>query len=352
MAVMGSVRRWAAAAPVPVFVAVGHGGDPVLACMRAADGIDVVASPRHATVLVVVGHIPSAAIAPLHRVHDQVPGPRAVVVVDGEPAEIGLAAATASTPPRLVDDLLELHSAVVAGQHSEPAVGASDNPVPWQGVGPHDQGGEGMMGGVPWGRPMAMPPVTGRDGLALDRLSLVLGPFLSGLPPVLEVEVGLQGDVLEEVTLRSIPSDVGAPTPTTTFDVDPNLIALAELLSLAGLDALATTAARLATAQTRRVEDVADLRRRIDQPWGLRMTTDGLGALELEGVARTATSRWQSWLESAVVASVGDERRAIRAVSLDDLADQLVGMEVGQALLTLATLRPVLAASTARPVAV
>lgn len=348
---MGFVRRWAAAAPVPVFVAAGHGAGPVLAGLRAADGIDVVASPRHATVLVVVGHVPSAAIAALHQVHDQVPGPRAVVVVDGEPARLDLPAATGSTRARLVGDLVGLHGAVVTGQHSEPAIGASDSPVQWQGVGPHGQGGEGMMGGVPWGRPMAMPPMTGRDGLALDRLSLVLGPFLGGLPPLLEMEVGLQGDVLEEVTLHGVPPEADA-LPAITPDIDPDLVALAELLAMAGLGALAVSAARMATAPARRVEDIADLRRRIDQPWGLRMATDGVGILELPGVAPTATGRWQAWLESAAIASVGDERHATQAISLNDLADQLVGMEIGQSLLTLATLRPELAASTARPVAV
>src|SRR3546814_5404812 len=41
-------------------------------------------------------------------------------------------------------------------------------PAPWRGKGDHGQGGEGMMGGKPYGRPMAMTEGDRRDGLARD----------------------------------------------------------------------------------------------------------------------------------------------------------------------------------------
>ncbi len=345
---MDRLRRVAATAPVPVSVALGHGADAVLAELRADARVDVTASPRHATVLVVAGHVPEAAVAALGRVHDQVPAPRATVVVDGDPARLDLPAATATTRAALVDELVRVHAAVVTGQRHDSPVGPADNPVDWQGIGPHGQGGEGMMGGVPWGRPMAMPPTAGRDGLALDRLALVVGPFLAVLPPMLEVEVGLQGDVLEDVELRTVPPDPHAPTPPPTA-VDSGLVALAELLALVGLGALATTAARLARTPDRRVEDVAALRHRLDRPWGLRLGTDDLGRLDLPGVAPDPTDRWRDWLASAASTAVGDTHHAPGPVATDEVASQLVGMEVGHAVLTLVTLRPQLAASAVAP---
>ena len=61
-----------------------------------------------------------------------------------------------------------------------------------------------MMGGVPYGRPMAM-RAPDRDGLELDRLPLRLGPFFPHLPPGLVLEVKLQGDVFQEVAVGRKP---------------------------------------------------------------------------------------------------------------------------------------------------
>lgn len=347
------LRDLAATAPVPVFIAVGHGADPVLADLRASDRVEVVVSPRQATVMVVAGHVPVAMTAALGRVHDQVQAPRGTVVVGDDPARLDLPWATRSSRRDLVEDLVAVHRAVVDGERSDPIVGLPENLVEWKGVGPHGQGGEGMMGGVPWGRPMAMPPTMGRDGLALDRLSLELGPFLAGLPPMVELEVGLQGDVLEAVTLRVIPPEPDAPGMHSTADpadVDPDLVALGELLAMAGLGAMATACARLARRSDRRVEDIAALRRRLDRSWGLRVATDGIGPIDLPAVDREATDRWRAWLSSASIAVTGDPRRVVQPLVLADVAEQMVGMEVGQAMLTLATLRPEVAASAFRPV--
>ena len=199
--------------------------------------------------------------------------------------------------------LHDLQREVLTGRRDHPALLRADHPVDWQGVGPHGQGGEGMMGGTPYGRMMPMPPTEGRDGLALDRLSLRLGPFLPGLPPGLVLEVGLQGDVLEEVDLLLPDLDdppVGAPTDAAGETTDGGtgeatrlLVALAELCDLAGLGALARRAAPGGT------------RPRTPPGWrgsGVDWTGPGrcgpppTGSASLDD-GSDVTARWRAWLD-------------------------------------------------------
>lgn len=199
------------------------------------------------------------------------------------------------------------------------------------------------MGGTPYGRPMPMPPTEGRDGLALDRLSLRLGPFLAGLPAGVALDVGLQGDVLTEVEIRPVPADdalVGVPAedaaPATVRDARHRLTAIADLCAMAGLDALARRAARVAVTPTPRAVD--ELRRRLDRRWGLRAATDGVGILREGG--EDVTARWQSWFEQ-VQAALAGAAPAVPGMVPDTatVADGLVGMELGQAWLTLCSLQ-------------
>src|SRR3546814_20246746 len=76
--------------------------------------------------------------------------------------------------------------------------------VAWRGKGDHGQGGEGMMGGKPYGRPMAMTDEDLRDGLALDAYTACFGPFLSVLPPGLMLELTLLGDVIQRTEERRV----------------------------------------------------------------------------------------------------------------------------------------------------
>jgi hypothetical protein len=61
-----------------------------------------------------------------------------------------------------------------------------------------------MTGGVPYGRPLAG-RADDRDGLKLDQILVRVGPFLPPFPPGLELDVRIQGDVIQEVTLPSPP---------------------------------------------------------------------------------------------------------------------------------------------------
>lgn len=336
--------RSAPVAPIPVYVARGLHGATALARLRADAGVRVVASPRHATVLVVVGAVPRAHLDALANLHDQVPAPRGVATLDvaGDAAALGLGADLVRLP---ADDpvpaLRSLHADVVAGVATHPVLGSSDNPTPWKGVGPHGQGGEGMMGGMPYGRMMPMPPTEGRDGLALDRLSLRLGPFLPGWPSGVVADVGLQGDVIEEVAL--VPADAGdtlvggpiRPPEGPDGEATVRLVALAELCAVAGLGALARRTARFALRPDR--AGIARLRRRLDRPWGLRAATDGVGRLP---DVTDVTDRWRGWLDDAdaLLAGHAAPRRAAR--DPDAIADALRGQEVGRAWLTLASLQP------------
>ena len=272
----------AVSAPRPVHVVRGFGSEEIVARLRADRGVRLVASPRHAAELVVAGDLPAGAADALRHVYDQLAPPRGVTHLPADPSR-GLPLDLTGGDP----------------------LGPAENPVDWQGEGDHGQGGEGMMGGTPYGRPMAMPPQEGRDGLALDRLPLRLGPFLAGFPPLLALDVGLQGDVLESVSPHvlgpapAVPAEdpfVAAligPVPIATLErarARAHLAALAELLAVCGLDPLARRTARIALDPT--PATVRDLGRRLRRPWVLRPATDGVGVLDGEmappGPARRA----------------------------------------------------------------
>lgn len=356
MAVTGWLDRLAATAPVPVVVARGLGGHRALARLRADAGIRIVASPRHATVLVVVGAIPRDHLPALAVVHDQVPAPRGVATLGlaGDTTALGLGELPELPDGDVTAALRDLQREVLAGRAARPALGRADHPVDWQGVGPHGQGGEGMMGGTPYGRMMPMPPTEGRDGLALDRLSLRLGPFLPGLPPGIAVDVGLQGDVLEDVDLVLPALDdapVGAPTDAVAdgpaagrAEAARRLAALAELCDLAGLGALARRAARVALDPG--PAGVERLRRRLDRPWALRTATDGVGVLD-DG--RDVTDRWRTWLDRAAAALDGQALAPLPRRDPAEVAEALRGQELGRAWLTLCSLSPELEPTVPAP---
>jgi len=316
--------------------------------------------------------------------------------VSGLPAEIDV---TADPPTdRVLEEIVRLSRAARAGELDTDNILPAENPVKWRGVGPYGTGGEGMMGGVPYGRPMAM-TAKGRDGLDLDRLDVVLGPWLPALAVGIQLEVGLQGDVFETVTVTttgiSDPPTHGAVSVAELerFRARVMLGWLADLVDLAGFPAEAVRLSRLALAPD--ASEIARARRRLSRPWSLRLSTNGVGFLDADAlagrglgwVARSAgidederrddpayaglaipavmghggdvTARWQTWLDEAetamaLAAAAGperhtdraelpwgpsrqdeDQRRAWRAAVLGDV---LVGAEVGRGLLTIASL--------------
>lgn len=265
--------RLAARAAVPVHAVAGAGADSAVAGLRAHDALRLVASPRHATILLVSGPVTDDLIAVVGHVHDQLPHPRGVVWWGGDDVgALGIDDAVTVEAGAATGDVARVlrcvHRELMTGQRPSTAfVGPADNPVAWQGEGPHGQGGEGMMGGRPYGRPMAMTGADVRDGLSLDRVAVSAGPVLPGLPPGLRLDVELQGDVIQQidaVNLLASPERAGSrvPAPADVFDAARtrpvpisdletararhHLLRMSQGLALHGLDSGARRVARLA----------------------------------------------------------------------------------------------------------
>jgi hypothetical protein len=131
-------------------------------------------------------------------------------------------------------------------------------PSPWRGEGDHGQGGEGMMGGKPYGRPMAMVG-NDPDGLMLGELATSLGPFFPGLPSGLQLELSMQGERISSIddvinwfperpaaeaaaaapALRAALGNEVAAADLERTRIRSHLRAMAAVLDLAGLEALA-----------------------------------------------------------------------------------------------------------------
>lgn len=299
-------RALACRAPVPVFVAEGGGGSEAARRLLGRPGLDVVASPRHAAVLLVVGAITPGLRPPLARLHDQLPHPRCTVWWSGSPAD-ALWDTVEGTRPIVTDDPLpalteRYGTLMLGGTTSEPDLLADQPAHVWQGVGPFGQGGEGMMGGTPYGRPMAM---TGedRDGLTLDRLHLTVGPFLPGWPAGLSLGVVLQGELVQEITsIEDLvsPEDgisgAGVDTDDALFwralfepvpiaDLERararhHLGLLAGALVLNGLPALAAASARLAATPEPSAREVARVARQIMRSGLCSWIGGGIGVID------------------------------------------------------------------------
>ncbi len=316
----------AAGLTVPVFAAAAADAWGKVQELRARPELRLVTTPRHASVLLVAGAIPPAHDVAVDRVHDQLPHPRATVTGADGPADDAVMA------------LVEAHRRLVADPSTTEADRLPDRePNEWRGVGPFGQGGEGMMGGTPYGRPMAE---TGddRDGLALDQLHLRLGPFLDALPAGLVLDVTLQGEVLQAVA-----ADPPAPLQRAEDAVDDRrarLRWLAHALHVQGLDAYAARAATLAVA----CGDGADvgpafgrLRRHLRRS-GLFWTLRGVGPIDGHG---DAADRWQAQLDLiADPALVTAAAPAPPAPAMGDLPELLIGLTMTDAVTTIVSLGP------------
>lgn len=222
---MGLTRwlgRRAAEADVPLLVVVGAGGRSVADEVALLPGVRVVDSPRAATVLLVVGRVTPALLGPLLQVHDQLPVPRATVwwPVDGDGGEALRAALANLVIARAGDGpgLRALFAELLRGaRSSDPAALPDVDPAEWRGVGPYGQGGTGMTGGVPYGRPLAA-RAPDSDGLELDQLPLHVGPLFPPFPPGLVLDIQLQGDVIREVAIGDNPYVVGGSNSPEALD--------------------------------------------------------------------------------------------------------------------------------------
>lgn len=306
------LSRLAASAPVPVLPVAGLGMRDAVTELRLRPEFRCVETPAAAGVLVVAGTLPDDFAEPLALLHDGMPHPRAIVSWHPQ-------ATTDAMPGRFAHPILvtgdadDLVAAVVTAQRelltglrpSSPAVAGEVGRVAWQGVGPYGQGGTGMTGGVPYGRPMAE-VAPDRDGLRLDVLPLTVGPFFPRFPPGLRLDLAFAGDVVVEC---AVPVNPFIEVPRGAVAVRPSLdifvralfgpVSVAELelarardhlawvgdaLTTHGLGALGQRALRLAGRL--RPEDapaVRRLARRIEWTQVLGWATRGVGRLSDEG---------------------------------------------------------------------
>ena len=209
----------ACGAEIPVLAVAGARGLALVEMLRRQPGLRLVESPRHARVLLIAGAVDSAHGTALERLHAQLPRPRGTVWWRAPRLFERGESVTANDP---------LPAIRAAAQADDPDQRPDVPTHPWQGMGPHGQGGKGMMGGNPYGRPMAMTADDIRDGLALDAYAARFGPFLPMLPPGLVLDLILQGDVI-------VSAHVASPPFEQSPEDDAPVFCAARMLRLMGI---------------------------------------------------------------------------------------------------------------------
>ncbi len=258
------LRRLAAGAPTPVYAIAGAGARRGVQDLRLVDALQLVETPRAANVLLVAGGIAPEHAEALARVHDALPHPRGTVLWATDAAGLNIPGSVpveASSDP--VSAIRSVFAELILGTRpTEEPILPDEDPASWRGVGPYGQGGSGMTGGTPYGRPMAeLGP--DRDGLRLDVLPTRLGPFFAPLPAGLVLDLRVAGDVLLEATVASVATgatglDAGTTpfaralhqaVPITELELErarDHLRWLSDSLRIQGLPALGLRALRLA----------------------------------------------------------------------------------------------------------
>lgn len=218
------MARLAASAPAPVFAVVGAGARDAVGDLACDPRITPVGAPRPAGVLLLAGELPAPLAQAAVAAHDVMSHPRCTVAwspsADHEAPARFADVAVVAPPDDVVETVIDCHRRLMTGsQRSEAPLLPDTDPTPWRGEGPYGQGGTGMTGGVPYGRPMA-DRGDDRDGLALDQLPVKVGPLFAAFPPGLTLDVTLQGDVVQEVAVDPNPFEQGArrpPPPSRPF---------------------------------------------------------------------------------------------------------------------------------------
>lgn len=300
----------AAHSPIPIFPVAGADAVDEVRDLRLRAEVELVASPRHASVLLVAGQFGEDSIPGLALVHDQVPLPRVTMRWAGDQlVEIPQARFVDGDEGDLIGDLVTLDREMLTSpERSEPPLLPDVDSVEWRGVGPYGHGGKGMTGGTPYGRPLA-DRAPDRDGLELDQLPVTIGPWIGVLPPGLQLEVKLQGDLIQKLEVG--PLVVSAPrgdifsmaeqSPVSVAALElerarHHLRWLSDALAIQGLPALGIRALRLArTLTTTDRESVDRLLKTIRRSGVLGMTlkrvgggTTGMDPAGLGPVARAA----------------------------------------------------------------
>lgn len=320
---MSWLDRLGSGAPVAFFAAVGRDGMERVEDLSLDARITWVASPRHAEVLLVAGKMRSQDSQALRVVHDQIPVPRNTLWWGSEPFEELASPTVVPLADEVLPHMLKMR---VGHARNEPDLLPDEPPNPWRGIGPNGQGGKGMMGGVPYGRPMAMTHQDGRDGLELDQTTVQVGPYLQTWPSGLVLELALQGDVVQRARVVRPPF---GPTRGTSDGMASRLRSAARMLKLLQLDGLAERCRRAAVAHDpREAVDLAALRAAVRRTGAFAALPPQLGSCRLQGTESDARSRLGEWLgegpEQPEAASIEPKPR---------LSSLLTGLEWSEAML-------------------
>ena len=322
--------RLAARAPVAIFVAVGRDAIERVEDLSLDARIAWVASPRHADVLLVAGRVRSEDAPALRAVHDQIPAPRKTLWWGSTPFQELVLPMVLPLADEASLPILSLHTRV---SNSEPDWLPDVPPNPWQGLGPNGQGGKDMMGGVPYGRPMAMTDDDSRDGLQLDQTTVQIGPFLQTWPAGLVLELALQGDVVQHA--RVVHSPCG-PTKGLREGVSSRLRSAARLLRLLELGSLAERCLRVAAAHDRcQPVELAALRAAVRRSGAFAALPAGLGACRLDGAPSDIRSRLLAWLGNDA-----DPSKDATTEPKPKLSGLLTGLEWNEAWLVISSFTP------------
>jgi len=318
---VAALRRFALRGPVPVHAVVGRNASAAVDDLSLDPRISVQQSPRHAAILLVAGPLRGEDRSDLCRLHDQLPHPRATVFWRTDP-EIAIADPTVvSADDGAAETISGVYRSLLEEERrSEPDLQPDVPPNPWRGKGDHGQGGEGMMGGTPYGRPMAMTDDDLRDGLQLDPYTAEFGPFLAVFPPGLKLRITLQGDVVQsaEVLRPPLPQEE-QPGASAALRL------IARQLRLLGLPDHAARALRLASAGEGEPADVRRLRRLVKWSGANQAIPPGLGLVGETDVR----DRLSAWWEMA------SGRPADPQSPDGKLVDLLPGLEWNEAMLVL-----------------
>jgi Ni,Fe-hydrogenase III large subunit len=234
-----AVRRWLAralASELAAFVVPGREMLDVLGLDAAAAGLRVVASSRHANVLLLVGEIPPGLARAAATVYAQVPRPRSVLVLGtSSPAPLPDADfVVEAVHTDLVRGVTELrrrmaaeawHADAAAFELPEAAPGPAERSHEDMGTVHHDIADveSGEMAGMDQGMPgmehggthhemhssggfMSMVAMTrdlprSADGLPMEWLDVPFGPLFPGLPGGLDLVLTLDGDTVTRAQL-------------------------------------------------------------------------------------------------------------------------------------------------------
>ena len=224
MGLSAAVSRVASRACVPVFPVAGVGARAAVDSLLVEPRLHIVDTPASANVLLLAGAVPPHLAAELAQLHDGLSRPRTslwwTLGSGAPPALRSLIEVRDPDPSALVDAVVDAHRSLVTGElTSSSAQLPNEDAAPWRGIGPYGQGGAGMTGGVPYGRPMAE-VAPDRDGLRLDQLTVRIGPFFARFPTGLVLELRLQGDVVQHALLVLPPGDVPMTGVATSPFVD------------------------------------------------------------------------------------------------------------------------------------